>query len=134
VTQAQITLSLARDLPDTFYSFVNTGPTNPLTAVFPVDASYLPPNLTPSQLQAVAVYFVTTPEFTDEIDISALIYTNSDKTKSGGAAQTQSRIASTNGSAAAWVDTLVGAYSPVGNWTLTLQDSPGIRTALTWPV
>lgn len=131
-TRAQLTLSLARDVPDAFYSLINSGPTDALTAAFPVDTTYLPPNLTSPRLEGVAVYFVTTSTLTDEIEIAGLDLTVGTTTINVGPTKTQGWIASTN-SIASWSVNLLShspPASPAGNWTLTLQDSPAIHNAL----
>lgn len=97
-------------------------PHAPLAVSFTTRRADFPPNLSELRIQHVALYVARAPGVTVEIDIDDLRFSEDGRPGSaGGPASTVQGIASTRRSGAGGWAAMIGR-SPVGVWTLTLND------------
>jgi hypothetical protein len=118
--------SFRQDLPDLWYTLNNPDQsTPPFNVLFSTKQADFPPNIDRLQIQNVLLYFVRDDHQAFEISNASLTVTTQDlprKTVGGTASSNDGTISIRRGNASSWVPMV--DRSPIGDWTLTLQDTP----------
>ena len=126
--------SFRQQFSDAWYDLHNPdlvqAPQMPLEVSFSTRREDFPPNVADLKIEHVTLYFALKSGVTDEINILHLHFTEQGKVGVvGSAATTVDGIASTGrGNAGGWTAML--GKTPLGEWTLALEDKPEIRQLL----
>jgi hypothetical protein len=121
--------SFRNEFPDQWYDLHNPNQTDtPMTVHFRTMRGDFPANIEDLKIQQLALYFAgAAGKF--ELDVTNLTFIPEARPQlSGGGAHSIGGLISTRrGNAGGWVENLLGPHLPVGEWELTLPNTPEIQ-------
>lgn len=117
--------SFADEFADQWYDLHNPDQTaEPMTVRFDTDREMFPPNLSRLEIERVQLYFFGVDAELEAVDVSLTFAEEGAAGVAGGPARPVDGVVRTPG-ASAWNE--IRGKQPMGEWTLSLPDRPGVR-------